>query len=91
MKQFENGGLSFYISNDIFDSIPISVTFSLRSESCSLKCRLEVDCAIKEKHGSFSIVFFSEFSEKDFGEGCRCNLKQPQVEYSDVTSSSLDC
>jgi len=55
----------------MFDSVPISVEFYLKSEAGSLQCSLEGFCTIYEKYGGFDIVLLSQFFEQDFGEsGC---------------------
>ncbi len=58
---------AFEFSKDTFDGIQISMAFCLKSEFSSGKRSLEVVSAIDEKHGSFKLVFFSEFSEKHLG------------------------
>ena len=61
----------------MFDSIPISITFCLKSEPGSLQCSVEVFPTIDEKYGGFDIVFLPQFCEKYFSEGGCRGRKQP--------------
>ena len=73
-------GSACYLSKDTFDSSPISVAFSLKSQPCSVQCSVEVSCAVDEKDGVFDIVLLLKLSEKYLGKsGCR-GSKQPKME-----------
>ena len=63
---WERRGSAFYLSEDTFDSIPISMSFGLKLQPCSVKRSLEVIRAINEKHGVFDIVYLAKFSQKYF-------------------------
>jgi len=58
---------TFKFSKDSLDGVPISISFSLKSEPSSGQRSLEVLSAIDEKYGGFDIVFLTKFSEKDLG------------------------
>lgn len=62
---------SLQLSKNSFDSVPISVATSLKSEISSLECCLEVLSAVDEKDGGFAIVFLLAFAENYLGEGGR--------------------
>jgi hypothetical protein len=47
------------------------VSTQLKSEASPLECGLEVFCAIDQKDGGSDVVFVSEFTEENIGEGGR--------------------
>jgi len=63
----ERGSPTLEFSENAFDGVLISSSFSLKSEASSGQRSLEVLSAIDEKYGGFDIVFLAEFSQKDLG------------------------
>jgi hypothetical protein len=72
-------GSSFYLAEDTFGAIPISVAFILKSEASSVERGLEVGCAIYEKQALFDIVFLPEFPEKNLRQSGCIRCKQPNM------------
>jgi hypothetical protein len=58
-------GSTFYLAEDTFSAVPISVAFILKSEPCTVKRSLEVGCAINEKQTLFDVVFLPEFPKEN--------------------------
>jgi len=72
--------MALEFSKNLFDGVPISMSRSLKSETSSGQCSVEVLSAIDEKHDGFDIVFLAEFSQEDFGYcGC-CRRKESEIE-----------
>jgi len=61
----------------MFDSVPVSMTNGLKSESCSLQSSREMLGVIDEKHGVGDVVFFLKLPEKLLRQCRRSRRKQP--------------
>ena len=62
---FENENICrFYLTNDTFDGVPISMANRLKLEPCSTKRRGQMLSVIDEKHGVGNVVFLTEFPQK---------------------------
>jgi hypothetical protein len=52
----------FYLTEDAFDSIPISVATDLKSEPESRECRVKMIRVIDEKRRVVDVVFLAELT-----------------------------
>jgi len=56
----------FYLFEDTFDSIPISMGDMLKSEVFFEECSLQPRCAINEKHSICDFMFLLQFLQELF-------------------------
>jgi hypothetical protein len=72
-------GSSFYLTEDTFDGVPISVATHLKSEAKSARCCFQIVRTVNEKRRLVDGVLLPEFTQEQTGSfGCS-RLKQPDV------------
>lgn len=73
-------GSSFYLFENSFHGIPISMCFMVESEAVAVERSLEPRYAVDEKQRVVDVVFCTEFAEKSFGERDCTRRMEPDVQ-----------
>lgn len=72
----------FYISENTFDAVSISLAADSKLEAKSTECSFEVGCIVDEERDFVEVVFFAELSKERNSELRRSCLKQLYVKKS---------
>jgi hypothetical protein len=58
---------AFYLFENTFDGVSVSVGDVLKSEAMAVEYGVEPGCAVNEEFGVVNVVFLFEFTEEDRG------------------------